>query len=70
VQVKHWRLWYVGLESFFLRSHRQLLWSGEWRIDARMNYTTSKVMMLFVCGCYESELHVRVINGVLIPTIL
>jgi hypothetical protein len=32
--------------------------------------TTNKVMMLFLCGCYESELCVRVIRGVFIPLIL
>ena len=39
-------------------------------IEARRNYTTSKVIMLFVCGCYESEVSLRVIRGVFIPLIL
>ena len=41
---------------------REKVRGGE-HIDARRKYTTSKVMMLFVCGCYESEL--CVISGVL-----
>ena len=33
-------------------------------------HTTSKVIVLFLCGCYESELCLRVIRGVLILPIL
>jgi hypothetical protein len=40
---------------------------GGERVDVIRNYTKSKVIMLFVCGCYESELCLRVIRGVFIP---
>jgi hypothetical protein len=36
--------------------------SGGERVDARRNYTMSKIIMLFVCGCYESELCLNVIR--------
>ena len=36
---------------------------GGKRVDAKRNYTTIKMFMLFVCGCYESELCLRVIRG-------
>ena len=36
---------------------------GGQRGDAKNSYTTSKVIMLFVCGCYESELCLRVIHS-------
>jgi hypothetical protein len=37
-------------------------------VNGRKNSTMSKVILLFVCGCYEREL--RVIRGVFIPPIL
>jgi hypothetical protein len=40
------------------------------RFDARRNYTMSKVIVMFVCGCYESELCLCVVRGVFIPPIL
>ena len=36
----------------------------------REGITTSKVIMLFVCGCDESELCLRVIRGVFLLLIL
>jgi hypothetical protein len=38
--------------------------------DARGNSTMGKIIMLFVCGSYESELCLRVIRGVFILPIL
>jgi hypothetical protein len=36
---------------------------GRERVDVRRNYSTTKGLMLFVCGCYESELCLRVIHS-------
>uniref|UniRef100_A0A4W5KSD0 Uncharacterized protein n=1 Tax=Hucho hucho TaxID=62062 RepID=A0A4W5KSD0_9TELE len=52
-----------------VHKRREKVRGGE-RIDARRNYTTSKMFMLFICGCYESELCLRVIRGVFILPIL
>jgi hypothetical protein len=35
-----------------VHKRREKVRGGE-RIDVRRNYTMSKVIMLFVCGCYE-----------------
>ena len=51
-----------------VHKRREKVRGGE-RIDSRRNYTTSKMFILFVCGCYESELCLRVIRGVFIPLI-
>ena len=68
----------VWLGKVISPGHNQLLCcaqakgKGERRrdVDARRNYSTSKVIMLFVCGCFESELCLWVIRGVIIPLIL
>jgi hypothetical protein len=50
-----------------VHKRRENVRGGE-RVDVRRNYTTNKVIMMFVCGCYESELCVWVIRGVFILT--
>ena len=52
-----------------VHKRREKMRGGEC-VAARRNNTTSKVFMLFVCGCYESELCLRVVLGVFIPPIL
>ena len=49
-----------------VHKRREMVRGGR-QVDARQNCTTSKVIMLFVCGCYERELCLRVIRGVFIP---
>ena len=41
---------------------------GGEHLDGKMIFTMSKMIKLFVCGYYESELCLRVISVVIIPT--
>jgi hypothetical protein len=70
----------VWLGKFFLHGPRHVLSSevhkrresvrGGECVDARRNYITSKMFMLFVCGCYKSGVCLCMIRGVFILSIL
>ena len=53
-----------------VHKRRETMRGGEC-VDARGKSTTSKKIMLFICGCQESELRLSVIRGVFIlPNLL